>query len=274
MLTAIIQLVAKADQLLVAAVLTAQQKVPNLLADRSDLALKRTPFDFSRLVLSPILKQLAMLTHQIVTHSLDLSIGGIDQLLKIAFQMSPTPLQPLAVEVHLGPVAIDDDPLIVADQSHQRLAAAIGKDTEHREHLGHGDPQPRLLPVLFGGRFIDEELLLLGQLAAKFLVRNRNRAADEVLNLDRPGGAARNVQQIAQKRRGPALALAEVAHQQPGEGGQPGTALSAGHALGQFRLRGDAAARTVAAEQLVLVDERFDLRQFPHLMAPGGESSA
>ena len=59
-LAAMIQLVAKADQLRIAAVDTAQQKVPNLFADRCDLALKRAPFDFARFVLSPILKQLAV----------------------------------------------------------------------------------------------------------------------------------------------------------------------------------------------------------------------
>ena len=45
------------------------------------------------------------------------------------------------------------------------------------------------------------------------------------------------------------------------------TAWSAWHALGQFGLRGDAAARAVAAMQLALVNDRFDLRRFPDLMA-------
>ena len=41
-----------------------------------------------------------------------------------------------------------------------------------------------------------------------------------------------------------------------------------GRVVGRFNLRGNAAARAVAAMKLVFVDDRLDLGQFPHLMTP------
>ncbi len=72
------------------------------------------------------------------------------------------------VQVHLGPVAVQDDSCVVANQRYQRLATA--KAPENGERLGNRDPQPGLLAFLLGGRFIEAQLGLFGQVVAKSFV--------------------------------------------------------------------------------------------------------
>ena len=200
MLAAIVQLVTKTDQLRVATELTAQQQPSNLFANRTDVALERAPLDFAGFVLTPVLEQLPVLSHQVVPHSFDLTIGRINQFLKVSLQVSPTPLKPLPVQVHLGAITVQDDPLVISHQSQQRLATSIGEDSKHREHGGDRHPQPRFLLFLFGGRLIDVELFLLGQFAAEFFIGNRHGLTDQVLDFDGPSRTAGDIQQIAQER--------------------------------------------------------------------------
>ncbi len=120
--------------------------------------------------------------------------------------------------------------------------------------------------LLPGGRFVNKELGLVFELAAKLFVRFRDRLADEVLNLYRPGGTARYVEQISQKHRSPAFALAKVTHQRASEGSQSRPALSRGHSGRQAGLGGDAAAGAMATEELIFFDDGFDWRQVPDLV--------
>ena len=188
----------------------------------------------------------------------------INQLLDVTFQMSPTPLKPFAVEVHFGSIAVQDDSRVVADKRNKRLPRSVAEDDKDGEHRRAGHPQPGFQPLLFGGRFIDKKLTLVFELFAKLFVRFRDRIADEVLNLHRPGGTAWDVQQIFQEHPSSAFALSKVPLQQTGEGGQSRPALSRGDASRQAGLSGAAAAAdAMATEQLVFIDEAFDWRQVP-----------
>jgi|GEM_PF-4763466 len=172
-----------------------------------------------------------------------------------------TPLKPFAVEVHLGSIAVQNDSRAVADK---RLPRSVAEDDKDGEHRRAGHPQPGFQPLLFGGRFIDKKLTLVFELFAKLFVRFRDRIADEVLNLHRPGGTAWDVQQIFQEHPSSAFALSKVPLQQTGEGGQSRPALSRGDASRQAGLSGAAAAAdAMATEQLVFIDEAFDWRQVP-----------
>lgn len=64
--------------------------------------------------------------------------------------MRPAPLQPLAIEVHLGSVAVDDYPLVLADKLLEGLAFATEEDSEHCEHWCDRNPQPGFALVLLG----------------------------------------------------------------------------------------------------------------------------
>src|SRR6056297_1983252 len=163
---------------------------------------------------------MSLLPHQVMPQTPNLTVLRIDQLLNVAFEMSPTPLKAFAVEVHLGSVAIQDDSRIITDQRHERLPRAIAKDAEDGKHRRDGDPQPSFHLFLFGWRFVHKELRLLIEFAAKLFVRSGDRVADEILNFHGPGRTTGDVQQIPEEHRRPAFALTKVPHQQAGKRGQ------------------------------------------------------
>ena len=101
-----------------------------------------------------------------MTKSFDLPVLAIDQFLNVTFEVCPTPLQSFAIEVHLRPVAIDDDARIVSHQRLQGSALACQEDSENGEPRSHRNPQPSFTLFLFGRRLVHEQLLLILQFAA------------------------------------------------------------------------------------------------------------
>lgn len=72
-LAMLIQFVAHADQLVVAAEDAAQHQAIELIADRSHISLKGSPADFVGLVAPPQREQPPQLPHQVVSQSFDLA---------------------------------------------------------------------------------------------------------------------------------------------------------------------------------------------------------
>ena len=119
-------------------------------------------------------------------------VARTDQPLNVAFEISPAPLKPFAFEVHLDSIALRADGSVVADKRNERLTRAIAEDPEDGEHWSDGHPQPGFHALLFGRRFVKNELRLLLKFAAKLFIRDRDRVTDNVLDLVGPGGALGN----------------------------------------------------------------------------------
>ena len=261
-------LFAEPDQLCIAAEAAAQQQPVELGPNWTGQTLETSPSDLAGSVPAPMLKKKSLLPHQVVSQTANLSVRRFDQLLNVAFQMSPTPLQPLAIEVHPGSITVEDDPRVITNQRHERFPRSTAKNSEHSEHWCNRDPKPGLRRLFLRRRLVDKQLRLRFELTAKLFIRCGDRLADKGLNFDGPRRAAGDIQQITEEHRRPTFALAEMPHQQPGEGRQSRTTLAGWHSRRQTRARCDAAARAVAAEQLVFDDDWFDRRQVPDLVTP------
>ncbi len=87
---------------------------------------------------------------------------------------------------------------------------------------------------------------------------------------DRQRRAAGDVQDRGHEQRRAALALPEQGHQRGREGDQAGAGLAGRDTRWQLRTGRFAAVAAGQAMLLVLGDERFDLRELPHLMTERG----
>jgi hypothetical protein len=141
----------------------------------------------------PQLEKTPLFPHQIVPQPFDWSIAGIDPCLNVPFQVSPAPLQSKAIPIHFGAGAIEDNPLIVADQLDKRLAGSIMEDAKYREQRCHSHPEPGFDLVFLRRRLVHVELWSLFQFTAKLFVGGLEGGRDKVLNLDRPDWTARDV---------------------------------------------------------------------------------
>ena len=102
-----VQFVAHADQTGVARARPAEKQAVDLGAHRCHPPAKRTAGDGAGIVFTPVLEHRGDLPHQIMPQSLDLPVRMVDQRLDVALQMSPAPLEPAGLPLHLGTVAVD-----------------------------------------------------------------------------------------------------------------------------------------------------------------------
>ena len=265
-LAMIVQLLAHADQPRVATKHAAQQQGVDLGPDRYHQALESHAGDSPVAITSPERKHLPRRPHQIVAQTLHLLVLVVDQGLKVAFQMSPAPLQSAALPVHFRPIAIHDPCKRRGQQIVQDRRGPGRTQGKDREGLGHERPQPGFRTLLFRGRLVDTQLFLRRQLRRQFLIGRTDRSRGLCLHLHGQRRATRLVQQTFQEHRRATFALAEVGHQQCGEGHQSWSRLTDRHAGREFPAGRRPATGTGEPVPLVLRDQRLDLRQFPHLM--------
>jgi len=236
------------------------------LPDRGRVRLKCLPVDLAVLISFPMCEHRLDLPHQIVPQSFDLGIGVVNQGLEITFQVSPVPLQPFGLPIHLGTVAIDNTRESVPQQLRQGVAFAAGENSEDREPHRHGRPQPSLVVRLLDGSFIHVQLGFFSQLFFQLVVGMLQHRRDLILHLDGGRGTTRNAEQVLQEQGGPSLTLTEVGHQQPREGHQPRSRLSGGDTCGKWCAGRFPTARTGQAMSPILRDQGLDDRQLPYLV--------
>ena len=142
----------------------------------------------------------------------------VDQRLKIPLQMSPAPLQPPLVPIHLRPVAIHHAVEGVREQFLKDRGGARGPQRKDRVGVGDEDPQPGLEPGFLRRRFVDAQNVFGRQLLSQFLVGRREGGRRLILQLDHPTRRAGLIEHLFQKQGHPPLALLETAHEQSGQG--------------------------------------------------------
>ena len=216
-----VQLVAHADQPGIAGARSAQQQAVDGVSHRGHPLAKGLSRDRAGMEVVPMLEHRSDMPHQIMPKALHLPVWMVDQRLDIAFQVSPAPLEPTGLPVHLGTVAVDGAGEPIAQEladSRRRSAEADRKDSERGSH---GRPEPRPRRSLFGRRLVHEDLRLFGQGGVEFLVGLCQGLGDLVLHLDGEGRAAGLPEQILEEQCGPPLALQKVRHQQPAERHEP-----------------------------------------------------
>src|SRR6188768_2191998 len=101
-----------------------QQVVFHPRTDRLHVATKRATGERTIAYFLPEGKQFLGLPQQIMAEALAYRAGAVDQGLKVAFEVSPAPLQATEGPVHPRPVAVDDAGIAGAEQLHQDLSAA------------------------------------------------------------------------------------------------------------------------------------------------------
>ena len=244
----------------------AQQQGFDLRADRCHQAFHSRTGERPVAVARPCREEFSRGPHQIVSQPLHLRVVAVDQGLKVAFQMRPAPLQMSQIPVHLCSIAVDDAVELLAREDAQCRGLARSTHREHRKHLGHERPQPRLAVFFLGRCFVDAQLLLHRQFGRQCLIRRAQRCRHLVLYFYRQRRATRLPQQRAEELGCPPLALTIEGHQQCRKGHQPWSRLALRHTDGQFRTRRCAAVGTLQPMQLVLRHVRLDLGQLPHLM--------
>ena len=84
--------------------------------------------------------------------------------------MCPAPLQPLILEVHLRPVAVNATFEIGTDCLCEHNRFARRAQHKHRKTRGDERPQPRLETAAFERRFIDRQVRLIGQDSGEFVI--------------------------------------------------------------------------------------------------------
>lgn len=134
--------------------MTAQQQRIHFLADRRHRLLKLLPRQCSVPAAGPRLKQFVGRPHEIVSKAFNLVIGMVDQRLKVSLQVSPAPLQPPALPVHLCPVAAHHAGELLPQQLCDGCGRTTAADGEHGEGLCHKCPQPGFRVRLLRGRFV------------------------------------------------------------------------------------------------------------------------
>jgi hypothetical protein len=104
----VVQLFTHSDETVVIGEDTAQQQGVHRGANGGHPGLKNLSGDLAGTMIAPMLEDQFDLPHQVVSQPFHLSVGVIDQGLKITFEMNPTPLQVFDSPIHLGSVAVDD----------------------------------------------------------------------------------------------------------------------------------------------------------------------
>jgi hypothetical protein len=128
-----------------------------------------------------------------------LPIFTVDQGLKVALQMSPTPLQAFQPPVHLGSVAMDHAAKRLADQFGQHRRGARRSQRKDRERAGHAGPQPSFVHSLFAGRFVDAQHRLLRQMRFQLGLGRLQGASGLLLELHDPARRAGLAEHLLQK---------------------------------------------------------------------------
>lgn len=149
-----------------------------------------------------------------------LIVRAVDECLKVALQMSPTPLQPMPQRlgswietqrpIHFGAVTLNRARELAGQQIVQNRGRAGQTNAGHSKPVSHEGPQPGFLRLLFGRRFIDTQLCLMRKLINQFFVGRLQRGGSQILVLHCQARATRLAQQRFEELGGAAFALTKI----------------------------------------------------------------
>ena len=241
------------------------QGFPQRVVDREDVALHRRPLDLSLAIAVPVMEDLVEMFHQSIADQARFA-AGIDQSVKVAFQVSPTDLPP-PVEGAVSAIAVgpDDATEVLPEQVLNDRGGARQSDREDGVDRRCRAPQPRLVSALLHRGFVARHDLGGRQRDGQFLVVRREGFGRAPLQLDHQTGAGRDAEERRQHPSRPALGLPAGGHQQCGQGNQSRLGRVFGNVLGQVRT-GRLTAAAGQSMPLIFDDRWPGKRHFPHLM--------
>ena len=248
--------------------IAAQQKRVDLLTDRLHAAAESSARHRPVAHFFPEREHFERGFQQIAAEAFAGLAGAIDQPLEIAFEMSPTPLQPAEAPIHAGAIAVDDASKRHAEKFFQNVGSSAGAAGEERERRGHDGPDPGFGVAFLGRRFVDVRRRLLWKLGGEFVISGLDGFGNMVLQLDQPTGARGLIQNHAHKLSGPPLRLAKTGHEHAGKGDEPWPGLAGGHARRKLAA-GATTARADESMPLVFGDDWFEFGKLPDLVPQG-----